>query len=162
MSRVYNNNHYHAWESEFISCELTIRRFGINKGLVDSSLGTLYNYAKNNNWLEKREKYFAKAKEKFMEKAPSITADKWMEQRRLVSDLHKQLVRATKKLDGEEDKEVIARIAKQIADTVDSLVKTESFMSGGPTDRTESKNLNLHASITDALKARDEKYGITE
>lgn len=160
--RVNRHNPYYEWEPDFVSCELSIREFGHSKGLTETRLGGLYTHVRENKWLEKRERYFQKAREKFMDKAPETLANKWVEQRRLVSDLHKQLARASKKLKDEEDKEAIAEIVKKIADSLDTLVKTESFMDGGPTERTENKNLNLHVEISAALKERDAKFGISE
>ena len=151
---------YREWELDFISCDLNYVQFGELKGMAREEIFALNAYAKKHNWLEKRERFFEKARERFMAKAPDVVADKWVEQRGLVSSLYRHLKRSSEKLIQEEDPAIMARIAKDIASTIDTLVKTESFMGGGPTERVENKNLNLHGQFMDAVRERDKQRGI--
>ena len=160
--RKYKHHPYREWEIEFIGCDKTINEFGASKGLDNNTVGSFYRYAKAQKWEERRQEFFDKARERFLAKAPEVVADKWVEYRGSVSNLHKQLQRVIQKLSEEESPEVIAKLAKSAAETVDVLIKSDSFMAGGPTDRTESRSINLHATISEALKARDKKFGIPE
>jgi hypothetical protein len=166
MRKKPSNKHhpYREWEIEFISSDKSINEFALTHGFDENNVKAFYRYVKINKWEERRKAFFDKAYEKFMAKAPDAMADNWLEYRGAVSRVYRQIMRKVEAAETAAVKSVPIRDLREIAETLSTLTKTKSFIDGGPTERKENKNLNvnLHATITEALKARDKKFGLSE
>lgn len=149
QKQPYKKYPYKTWELEFITSGLNLNAFGKSKGMDNDTVQSMYRHAKKNGWEEKRDAYFAKAREIIMAKGPVELADKWLEYRGALSDVRGIVRRAIKEtgkaVESNNPKVLLGLIGtmKEAADTLDKLAKLDSFMDGGPTERTENKSLNV-------------------
>lgn len=122
-----------------------------------------YKMSKIHKWDDKKKRIVEAAESKMVEKLGKEVADRWDEHRCIINDATKHAEAFLKKFTDEDGKplgHIPPSELKSVVETVFKATQALSFMSGGPTDRTESAN--LHLSVVKAVEDRDKKFGVQD
>lgn len=126
---------------DFAAGNLTVQQFGKSRGM--SEINT-YAQARRYRWRERRKELNARAYQKALDKIGDRKAINFAKHHKANNRLLKFLQRRLKDAG---DKGMDAAEIKTLSDALEKIMKNKSFMEGGPTDRIESKSLNLHIDI---------------
>lgn len=158
----------HDWgqlELEWLTFEGSLKAFMISKNIKNEA--DFYRHAKKRNWASKkasvREQSTKKLQEKLATQISNQEIDRWKEHRQIFRAAKAQgyaLIKKTLNDQGQVVEPMSASELKSLIEAFKSLAQAESFIDGGPSERVDNRNVNIHVQVLESLKERDDKYGV--
>lgn len=130
--------------TEWLSGNESLETFRKRKGL---STRHFWQTTKKQGWLEARQDVSKRVVKKVEASIINNRVDRWNKCLRLLDALHAQayaIVKQTINEKGSIVNPMTPQEQKAQADAIKTLIQVESLITGGPTERIESKNLNIN------------------
>jgi len=139
-----------------------VNAFAKEKGIPSFPL--LYQHVKRDGWIGKRAAIITKSLQEADRRVANKLADKWEKYSKTnnlgLKHVHDKLLAATNPETGDIAKHFTFADIKLMADAIGQLIKNESFMMGGPTERVEARSVNIHAEVVGAIEREGDVYDV--
>ena len=158
----------HNWPGVFkdwLSYNGQIKKFCLSK---DIHPGTLQRRGGRTLWIQLREAVRKEGLAHAIEKMPEVWSKKYELQARAVCEGTELVRKMFQNLDNiiqtgkKKDKEFIENKLKTVAEALSLLNDTNIQLNNDGVQKIEAKSLNLHGTMMEAMKTRDQQYGIKD
>lgn len=136
------------------------------------AIPTLNGHSGGTFWNRARQSVQAKALAIALDKSPQLVAKKYEKQLRIVSKLEDAIEHMITKIRKDQEAQDLdpllpvnpftASAVDKLIDGVSKLVETNILLNNDGVQKHEVKSLNLHASLVEAIKQRDQQFGLGE
>lgn len=134
---------WEALKSEWLQSKETMNKFRMRHG-IDQAL--FYRTTKRLGWKKEKQKLDKNALQKITNRLVNERVKDWTQYRSAQNGLMESvqdIIQRTRNASGKITRSMKTSDVRQLASALKDLTQNQSFMDGGPTERSESKNLHM-------------------